>query len=265
MASDSDTGEREIRFEYEPHRQTLYLDGQGLSRATLVLAAAAATRFAHAYDWGHHGDAPAPQGLEGDDSGPPASAPDAGEAARAPAKRTCGVAGPEDEPLAFAIVPGVPEREVGRLSAFTALCVQAAERLAGDNHPEELSVVCLSRSCEDRSPAPDTPCFAAGLLAARLDLAHLLEFETQMCMVELLAALVALRPDLRSWIPIARDPTVRVREPEGHPGLPLIVTPFVMETEAAWEAVQRREVVDEAFVAATPAVDALWRTLCVRA
>lgn len=262
MASDSDNGEREIRFEYEPDRQTLYLRGQGLPRATLVLAAAAATRLAHAYDWGHHGDAPAPQRPGGDDSGRPA--PDAGETARAPAKRIYGIADPEDEPLAFAIVPGVPEGEMGRLSAFTALCVQAAERLAGDNPPEELSVVCLSRSCEDRSPAPDTPCFAAGLLAARLDIAYLLEFETQMCMVELVAALVAQRPDLRAWIPIARDPTVRVREPEGHPGLPLIVTPFVMETESAWQAVQRREVVDAAFVAAAPAVDALWRTLCVR-
>ena len=263
MACASDSGEREIRFEYEAERQTLYLSGPGLSPATLVLAAAAATRLAHAYEWGQHGAAPAPRGLEGDDSGRPA--PDSGEAARTQAKRTCGIAGPEDGPVAFAIVPGVPEGEMGRLSAFTALCVQAAERLAGDNRPEELSVVCLSQSCEDRSPAPDTPCFAAGLLAARLDLAHLLEFETQACTVEMLAALVAQRPDLRSWIPVARDPTVRLREPAGHPGLPLIVTPFVMETEAAWEAVQRRAVVDEAFVAATPAVDALWRTLCVRA
>ena len=261
MASDSDTGEREICFEYEPDRRTLLLRGQGLPPATLVLAAAAATRLGHAYDWGHHGDAPAPQSLKGDDSGPPA--PDAGKTARAQAKRTCGIAGSEDWPVAFATVPGVPEGEMSRLSTFTALCVQAAERLAGDTPSEEFSVVCLSRSYEDGPAGRNPPCFA-GLLAARLDIAHLLEFETQMCMVELLAALVAQRPDLRPWIPIERDPTVRLREPGGHPGLPLIVTPFVMETEAAWKAVQRREVVDEAFVAATPAVDALWRTLCVR-
>ena len=264
MAPSSDR-EREICFEYAPDRRTLLLRGQGLSAATLVLAAAAAARLGHAYDWGHNREARAPQGLQRHDSGRPAPTPDAGETARAQAKRTCGIGGTEHDPVAFATVPGVPEGEMGPLAALTALCVQAAERLAGDTPPGELSVVCLSQACEDCSPTPDTPCFAAGLLAARLDIAHLLEFETQMCMVELLAALVAQRPDLRPWIPIEHDPTVRVREPEGHPGLPLIVTPFVMETESAWEAVERRGVVDDAFVAAAPAVEAVWRTLCVRA
>ena len=268
MAPASDSGGREICFEYAPERQTLYLSGSGLPPATLALAAAAATRLAHAYDWGHHRGARVPQRLEGDDSEAATSVPDAGEKARAQGKRSCGIVGPDDDPVIFVTVPGVPKGEMGSLSAFTALCVQAAERLAGDPAPPapgKLRVVCLSQCCEDRSPTPDTPCFAAGLLAARLDLAHLLELETQLCMVVLIAALVTQRPDLRPWIPIARDPTVRVREPAGHPGLPLIVTPFVMETESAWEAVQRRGIVDEAFVAAAPAVEALWRTLCVRA
>ena len=226
-----------------------------LAFAPDMLATVAAARLGYAYHWGRHGDDRAPQGLEGNDSG---------RAAPVQAKRTCGIAGPEDEPSAFATVPGVPEGEMGRLVALTALCVQAAEQLAGDVRPGTMPVICLSRPYEDRPPRRDTLRFA-GMLAARLDLAHLLECETRACMVELLAALVAQRPDLRPWISIERDPTVRVRDPRGHPGLPLIVTPFVMETESAWAAVERRGVVDDAFVAAALAVEALWRTLCVRA
>ena len=84
-------------------------------------------------------------------------------------------------------------------------------------------------------------------------------------MVELLAALVAQRPDLHPWIPIERDPTVRVREPAGHPGLPIIVTPFVVKTESAWAALERGGVVDDAFDAVAPVLEAVFRTVCVRA
>ena len=269
MALSWGLGERGMRLAYAPDCQTLLVHGQGFSPATLVLAAAAAARLGIAYNWGHHGDARASQGLGGDGSGRATPARDAGETARAQArlaqaKRECGIADPRHEPIAFVTGPGVPEGEMGRLVAFTALCVQAAEQLAGDVVPGTVPVLCLTRPCEESPARRDTPRFA-GLLAARLDLAHLLEFETRVCMVELLAALVAQRSDLHPWIPIERDPTVRVREPPGHAGLPLIVVPFVMETESAWAAVERGGVMDDAFVAAAPALDALWRTLCVRA
>ena len=262
-------GERGMRFAYAPDCQTLLVRGQGFSPVTLVLAVAAAARLGIAYNWGHHGDARASQGLGGDGSGRATPARDSGVTARAQAqlvraKRECGIADPRHEPIAFATAPGVPDGEMSRLAALTVLCVQAAEQLAGDVVPGTVPVLCLTRPCEESPARRATPRFA-GLLAARLDLAHLLEFETRVCMVELLGKLVSQRSDLRSWIPIERDPTVRVREPDGHPGLPLIVTPFVMETESAWVAVERGGVVDDAFVAAAPALDAVWRTLCVRA
>ena len=257
-------GERGMRFAYAPDCQTLLLRGPGLLPATLVLAAGAAARLGFAYDWGHHGDTRVSQGSWGGGSGGATPVRNAGVAASAQAKRACGIADPQDEPIGFATVRGVPEGEMGRLVAFTALCVRAAEQLAGDVAPGTMPVRTLSRPCEDGPAGRDTPRFA-GLLAARLDLAHLLEFETRVCMVELLAALVAQRPDLRPWIPIERDPTVRVREPDGHAGLPLIVAPFVMETESAWTAVEHGGVVDASFVAAAPAIEAVWRTLCVRA
>ena len=239
-------GERGMRFAYVPECQTLLLRGPGLLPATLVLAAGAAARLGFAYDWGHHGDTRVSQGAEGGGCGGVTLVRNAGETARAQAqlaqaKRACGIADPQDEPIAFATVRGVPEGEMGRLVAFTALCMQAAEQLAGDVAPGTMPVRTLSRPCEDSPAGRDAPRFAG-----------------------LLAALVAQRPDLRPWIPIERDPTVRVREPDGHAGLPLIVAPFVMETESAWAAVEHGGVVDDAVVAAAPALDAVWRALCVR-
>lgn len=97
----------------------------------------------------------------------------------------------------------------------------------------------------------------AGLLAARLDRPDLLELETKHVMLTTLGALIDGHAEITDWIPRDHDPSVRIREPREHPGLPLIVTPFVMETEAAWEAVEAGGVVDRAFVEASPTVEAL--------
>ena len=47
---------------------------------------------------------------------------------------------------------------------------------------------------------------------------------------------------------------MRIREPQDHPGIPLIVFPFVMESDEAWSAVETGNVVDQAFVETAPAV-----------
>ena len=82
----------------------------------------------------------------GDGSGRATPARDAGETARAQArlvraKRECGIADPQHEPIAFATVRGVSEGEMGRLAALTVLCVQAAEQLAGDVVPGTVPVL----------------------------------------------------------------------------------------------------------------------------
>ena len=72
-----------------------------------------------------------------------------------------------------------------------------------------------------------------------------------------LGVLIERHPEIEDWIPRGRDPSVRIREPRGHPGLPLVVAPFVMTTEAAWEAVGASDMVDRAFIEASPTVEAL--------
>ena len=95
------------------------------------------------------------------------------------------------------------------------------------------------------------------VLAARLDHPDLLELETKHVMLTTLGALIDGHEGIADWIPRDRDPSVRIRDPRDHPGLPLIVAPFVMETEAAWEAVEAGAVVDRAFVETAPTVEAL--------
>ena len=71
------------------------------------------------------------------------------QAARA--MRSCDpAASADDYPVAFAGVRGVPEAEMGTLVALATLCVQAAERLAGDVSPDSISLSCLTRPYEDR-------------------------------------------------------------------------------------------------------------------
>ena len=88
-------------------------------------------------------------------------------------------------------------------------------------------------------------------------LADLLELEIKHVMLTTLGALIDGHDGISDWIPRNRDPSVRIREPRAHRGLPLIVTPFVMETKAAWEAVEAGEVVDHAFVETAPIAQAL--------
>ena len=52
-----------------------------------------------------------------------------------------------------------------------------------------------------------------------------------------LAGLVDGHPEIREWILHDRNPSVRIRKPRDHPGLALIVSPFVMETEVALKVV----------------------------
>lgn len=57
----------------------------------------------------------------------------------------------------------------------------------------------------------------AGLLATRLDRPDFLEVETKEVLLRSSGALVDGHPEIEDWIPRDRDPSVRIREPRGHP------------------------------------------------
>ena len=85
-----------------------------------------------------------------------------------------------------------------------------------------------------------------GILAAPLDAPGLLEREV----IELLGrtglALVDSCEGLRDWVPRGSDPTVRVRPPPNHPGLPMGFTPFLLDTPAALAAVTTGDLFERA-------------------
>ena len=134
------------------------------------------------------------------------------------------------------------------------LATDAAESLAGEVSAQTMLARCLTLEIAGKAGEPRR---WAGLLATRLDRPDLLELETRHVMLTALGALIDAHEGLGDWIPRDRDPSVRIREPRGHPGLPLVVAPFVMETEAAWRAVEAGEALEEAFAEAAPTVEAL--------
>ena len=165
----------------------------------------------------------------------------------------------EDElhdPMAITSTQGVPGTEFSTLITLAMLTVEAAEALKETTSAEKFPVQRLTEETGDASRAEQGPRWA-GILAARLDRPDLLEAETQHVMRTTLGALVDGHPGIKHWIPPDRDPTIRVREPREHPGTPLVLNPFIMESKDAWEAVEAGEVVDQAFVKAAPTVVAL--------
>ena len=156
--------------------------------------------------------------------------------------------------MAITTTQGVPGKEFPTLMTLAMLAFEAAEDLQGKGRADTLPVKCLT--AESGTEEGEQRRWA-GLLATRLDRPDLLALETKHVMLTTLTALIDGHAEIKDWIPRSRDPSVRVREPRDHPGLPLIVTSFVMETEAAWEPVEAGNVVDQAFIEVAPTVEAL--------
>ena len=242
----------------------------------LMLVAVAMSKVSHAYDYGHNGEeAQARERWALLTYGAVAALDDPAEYYRRAGKdpERAAVLGarvslamrhskwgvPEDElgnAMAISTTQGVPAKEFPTLMTLAMLAIEAAEDLRGEVSAETLPVKCLTAQTVDGTEEGE-PRRWAGLLAARLDRPDLLELETKHVMLTTLAALIDRHDGISDWIPRDRDPSVRIREPRDHPGLPLIVTPFVMETKDAWEAVEAGGVVDQAFVETSPTVQAL--------
>ena len=267
----------EMRFEYIEDPGIVITRAQAQSTTEqLTLASVALGKIAHAYDYGHNGEAAQARKrwalltfgaiavLEdpaeyyrraGED--PARAAVLGARISLAMGHSRWGVA--EDElghAIAFVTTQGVPATEFEMLATLAMLAIEAAEGLQGEVSAETLPVKCLTAGIGDGTEEGEDRRWA-GLLAARLDRPDLLELETKHVMLTTLGALIDGHDGISDWIPRNRDPSVRIREPRAHRGLPLIVTPFVMETKAAWEAVEAGEVVDHAFVETAPIAQAL--------
>ena len=242
----------------------------------LPLAAIALSKLGDAFDWGHHAARartqapwvvltfgavaahPDPAACFREEGSEPARAAVLGErVARAMRRSRWGVG--DDElalPIAFVSVQGVPVAEARTLATLAVLALDAAESLRGAVSDGEMVVSCLTKDTVEAGEAYRGRRWA-GLLAARLDRPDLLEIETRHLLVDTCAALIDEHEDVADWIPRDRDPSVRIRAPENHPGVPLIVTPFVLTSERAWRAVDSGAIVDRAFAKTAPGMHAL--------
>ena len=229
----------------------------GMSYIDTALAAVAMEKAAHALDWALRGDAAhdAPHwihvtradmleapGLEAALKAEGVSA----DAARTLARRIGPLAErtplrpdtPAEQWLGIAGTAGVPERDRPVLLALARLALTAANALAPPDAPGRLVIAPLVASVSDPGAygAGDGPW--AGILATRLDAPGVLEREV----LDLLAlgthALIDGHAGFEDWIPRLSDPTVRVRIPAEHRGLPIAFCPFVTTQRAALDALE---------------------------
>ena len=266
-----------ILFEYiEDPGIVIVRAGSEIDMDRLALASITLGKTAHAYDYGHNGEVAqhrdrwavltvgAVAALEDPavyyraEGSEPARAALLGERIRlAMGQSQWGVAEDElDDPIAIVSTQGVSAKEVGVLTALSLLVVEAADGLEGEVTADKMPVLTLTRETGDGTEDGEGRRWA-GLFATRLDRPDLLEVETKHVLLATTTALIDEREDIGDWIPRDQDPSVRIRQPEDHPGLPLIVAPFVMETESAWQAVEAGGIVDNAFVKIAPLVHEL--------
>ena len=224
----------------------------GMSYLDTAFAAVAMEKAAHALDWALRGDAAhdAPHWMHVTR----ADAPDleaalAAEGVSADAARTLALRigplaertplrpdTPAEQWLGIAGAAGAPESERPVLLALARLALNAANALAPPGAPGRLVISPLVDSVTEPATYWDGAGPWAGILATRLGVPDLLERE----LLDLLGlgghALIDGHAGLEDWIPRGSDPTVRVRIPAEHRGVPLAFVPFVVRQQGALDA-----------------------------
>ena len=222
----------------------------GASSLDTLLAAVAIEKAAHALDWALRGDAAhAPKRWVRVTPASILASPDAEEALRAqgvpaPAARTLagrvaecvplGADTPGHQWLGIAGAAGVPDRERPVLAALGPLAVGAADALAPPDAAHRLGIAPLATPVN--GPGGERPW--ACILAIRLDSPGVLEGELLGLLARATHALIDRHGGFDDWIPRPADPTVRVRVPPEHSGLPLAFCPFVATRHAALDALE---------------------------
>ena len=239
-----------------------------------VMAAAAIAKAGHALDWALRGDtahhvsrwlhvtrasvlaAPDLEAALAAEGHRP-------EVARKLARRIAPLArqaplGPDtgDDPwVGIAGAVGVPERERPVLLALAELALAAARSLAVPDPRGRLVIAPIVTSVNEPQARSSAHATSAAVLATRLDAPALLERELLDVLALAACALVDGHPDLEDWIPRGSDPTVRVRIPAEHPGVPFAFVPFVATRRAARDALADGALLDEALASAGRRLD----------
>ena len=168
---------------------------------------------------------------------------------------------PDDRWVGIACAEGMPARERPVLLALAHLAVEAARGLAVREESEALHVHTLLTPVRDAPPRTGAHHPWAGVLATRLDGAALLERERLHVLALTAHALIDGHGDLADWLPRESDPTVRVRDPAEHPGVPFAFVPFVATSDDALDALSDDALLDEAVAHAARELEAYQRTL----
>ena len=167
-----------------------------------------------------------------------------------------------DDPwIGIAGAIGVPERERPVVRAFAELALAAAGALAVPDSRGRLVIAPIVTCVSEPQSGTSTHATSAGLLATRLDAPALLERELLEVLALAACALVDGHPGLEDWIPRGSDPTVRVRLPAEHPGVPFAFVPFVATRRGALDALADGAVLDEALASAGRRLEAYQLTL----
>ena len=163
---------------------------------------------------------------------------------------------PDDRWVGIGCADGVPSHERPVLLALAHLAVEAARGLAVGEESEALHVHTVLTPVHDAPPRSGEPRRWAGLLATRLDGAGLLERERLDVLALTAHALIDRHGALADWLPRESDPTVRVRDPAEHPGVPFAFVPFVATHNDALDALSDGALLDEAAAHAARGVSA---------
>lgn len=231
----------------------------GTSCLETTLATVAIEKAAHALDWALRGDAAgnAPRWvrviraavLTSSD----AEAALRAEGVPAPAARAllerlaaCATLGADHQWLGIAGAIGVPDRERPILGTLGQLALGAANTLARADALERLPIASLATPVTGaaRGGAGEQRLWAC-ILATRLDAPGVLEGELLDLLGVATHALIDRHAGFDDWLPRPHDPTVRVRLPAEHPGLPLAFCPFVATRRAALDALDDGPLLDE--------------------
>ena len=168
---------------------------------------------------------------------------------------------PDDRWVGIAGADGVPAHERPVLLALAHLAVEAARGLAVGEQSEALHVHTVLTPVHDAPPRSGAPRRWAGLLATRLDGAALLERERLDVLALTAHALIDRHGALADWLARASDPTVRVRDPAEHPGVPFGFVPFVATHNDALDALSDGALLAEAAAHASAELERYQRTL----